>query len=194
MIIDFQANKTVSIPVEAERNLSVRHYLQQPQRVVEAIADPTRLRQLDADRYELKMRQLNFMDMYHFQPVVTLRVWGKSDGTVFLQSQSCEIRGIDYINDRFRLNVRGTLSPQQRQGKTYLEGEADVKVEVELPPALALTPKPLLKMAGKGLLVGVLQRIKQSLVDQLLQDYYEWADQTSSSEEFNSDMPSLEMQ
>jgi hypothetical protein len=94
---------------------------------------------------------------------------------VCLFSESCEIKGVDYINRRFSLTVKGILTPHQLNGKTYLEGQADLEVKVELPPALWVTPKPLLEMTGNGLLKSVLARIKQRLMGHLLKDYHRWA-------------------
>ncbi len=67
------------------------------------------------------------------QPTVDFKVWAESSGTIYLQSLGCEIRGVDYINQRFSLNLKGHLSPYQTTNKTYLKGEADLEVIVELP-------------------------------------------------------------
>jgi hypothetical protein len=107
---------------------------------------------------------------------VGLKVWSDSQGTVYLNSESCEIKGIDYINQRFFLNVTGKLAPEMKNGQTYLVGKAELEVKVALPPPLWLTPTPLLEIAGNGLLKSVLVRIKQRLIGQLLKDYYEWVD------------------
>lgn len=170
----FTASETVQIPVK-EQTVPIQHYLRQPQRLVSAIANPNLMEQLSESQFRLKMRPLNFMDMYHFQPTVVLKVWADAKGTVYLLSESCDIRGIDYINDRFSLKVKGILSPHHQNDKTYLQGQADLEVKVELPPALRLTPKPLLEVAGNGLLKSVLIQIKQRLLSQLLKDYHQWA-------------------
>ena len=172
MNIRFSASEYLEISVE--ESSSIKHYLRQPQRLVRAIANPKLMEQLSEELYELKMRPLNFMEIYHFQPTVVLKVWAGASGTVYLSSESCEIRGIDYINERFSLNVKGKLSPCQSNGKAYLKGKADLEVKVELPPPLRLTPKPLLEVAGNGLLKSVLLRIKQRLLSQLLKDYRQW--------------------
>ncbi|MBF2021268.1 MAG: DUF1997 domain-containing protein [Hydrococcus sp. C42_A2020_068] len=175
MDIRFTASESLEIVVE-EQTVPIQHYLRQPQRLVTAIADPKLMEQLSESRFRLKMRPLNFMDIYHFQPTVILSVWAGASGIVYLNSEDCEIRGIDYINDRFSLNVKGKLSPHQDEGQTYLKGKADLEVKVvDLPPPLWLTPKPLLEVAGNGLLKSVLVRIKQRLLSQLLKDYYQWA-------------------
>lgn len=175
MNIFFTASETVTLLVE-EKNVSIKHYLRQPQRLVKAITNPKLMQQLSSQLYKLKMRPLNFMDVYHFQPIVVLKVWSGASGTVYLNSEDCEIKGIDYINQRFSLQLKGKLSPQEIDGKTYLKGKADLQVKVDLPPPLWLTPKPFLEITGNSLLKSVLVRIKQKLMSQLLQDYYSFAE------------------
>jgi Protein of unknown function (DUF1997) len=176
MYVSFKASESVQIAV-ANQETPIQHYLRQPQRLVKAIADPQLIKQITDDLYELKMRPINFMEMYHFQPIVLLKVWSGSKGSVYLQSEGCQIQGIDYINRRFSLKLKGILYPQVSAGQTTLEGQADLEVGVELPTALMLSPKPLLEIAGNKLLKSVLVRIKQKLVTQLIQDYRIWASQ-----------------
>jgi len=187
MTVKFTASESVEILIE-EAN-SIKHYLRQPQRIVKAIANPNLMKQLSEERYQLKMRELNFMDMYHFQPTVILKVWAGASGTVYLNSEGCEIKGIDYINDRFSLELKGKLFPWENEGKTYLKGKADLVVKVELPPPLWFTPKPLLEVAGNGLLKSVLLSIKQRLLSQLLKDYHHWA--TDNTDAKTSSHPSV---
>lgn len=174
MSTKFQATESVQIPV-AEAEIPIQHYLRQPERLVQAIANPQLMNQLSDNLYELKMRPINFMGIYRFQPIVILKVWSGKDGTVYLKSEDCQIQGIEYINRRFALNLKGYLIPQQDEAKTSLEGQADLEVKVDIPPALRFTPKSFLERTGNGLLKSVLTRIKQRLVSQLLQDYTQWA-------------------
>jgi hypothetical protein len=120
------------------------------------------------------MRPLSFLS-FNLQPTVYLRVWAEADGTVHLHSTDCEIRGIDYINQRFTLNLIGKLSPQEHQGQTYLQGRADLNMQITLPPPLWFTPKPIMEAAGNGLLKSVLVTVKQKLMHQLLSDYVKWS-------------------
>jgi len=175
MEVRFSVDEVVSLRVEAQK-IPIQHYLRQPQRLVQAITDPNLVEQLSETRFLVKMRPLNFLNFYHFQPTVGLKVWSDSQGTVYLNSESCEIKGIDYINQRFFLNVTGKLAPESKNGQTYLVGKAELEVKVALPPPLWLTPTPLLEIAGNGLLKSVLVKIKQRLIGQLLKDYYEWVD------------------
>ncbi len=173
MYTRFNACQSVEIVVPEER-VPIQHYLRQPRRLVNALVDQSRTEQLSDDCFRLKMRPLEFM-MLSIQPTVDMRVWALSDGTINLESIGCEIIGVDYINDRFALNLKGQLSPHQIRGVTYLKGKADLEVRVELPPPLWLTPKPILEATGNSLLKSVLLNVKQRLMYQLLLDYRRWA-------------------
>lgn len=152
----------------------VQHYLRQPQRLVSALAASSQIEQLGDGLFRLKMRPLTFM-MLSLQPIVDMRVWAEPDGTVRLQSVNCEIRGIEYINQRFSLALVGKLQPQQTGTETTLKGRADLEVKVDLPPAFLLTPRSLLETTGNGLLKSVLLTVKQRLIHHLVSDYYVWA-------------------
>lgn len=179
MQIQFVASQSVQIAV-AEQPVPIQHYLRQPHRLVQALVDPSRIEQLSSEVFRLKMRPLSFMYL-SIQPTVDMKVWSESDGTVHLESTACEIRGIEYINERFALNLMGKLHPCQINGTTYLQGKADLEVKVELPPALWFTPKPFLEATGNGLLKSVLLTIKQRLMHQLLLDYRHWAAGTENT-------------
>ena len=191
MYVNFCASESVQISVD-NRATPIQHYLRQPRRLVKAIAEPRLVKQISNDLYELKMRPIDFMEIYHFQPIVRLKVWSGSRSSVYLQSMDCQIKGNDYINDRFALKLKGVLFPCQQNGQTVLEGQADLEVKVELPAALMFTPKPLLEKAGNKLLKSVLGRIKQKLMTQLVDDYINWASQAEpQSKSANNLTPDL---
>lgn len=169
--IYFQAQETINLEVK-QQTIPIQHYLRQPFRLVKTIANERLMKVLGFDRYQLQMKPINFLEIYHFQPTVILKVWTGASGNVYLQSESCEIKGIDYINQRFSLNLKGKLTSREIEGTMYLQGEANLTVKVDLPPPLWFTPKSLLQSTGNSLLKGVLMRIKYQLVSQLLQDYY----------------------
>ena len=182
----FTASQSVEIAV-AEQPVPIQHYLRQPQRLVNALVDPSRIEQLSEECFRLQLRPLAFM-MLNIQPTVDLKVWAESDGTVYLKSVACEIRGVEYINQRFTLNLEGYLSTYNLNGETFLKGKANLEVQVELPYPFLFTPKPILEATGNGLLKSVLLTIKQRLLHQLLADYHHWCDQT---EEISQHPPSL---
>jgi len=170
----FFTSLAVDFPV-VERSIPIRHYLRQPQRLVKAIAHKSQIDTLGVDRYRLKMRPLTFLSLT-IQPVVDLRVWSDSSGHLLLRSTDCQIHGIDYIDQRFHLNLRGELHTQQVNGVTHLQGCAELEVKVTIPFPLSLTPQPLLEVTGQSLLKGVLATMKQRLSHHLLLDYEHWAE------------------
>lgn len=178
----FFASQSVDIPV-IEQPIPIQHYLRQPHRLVNALATANRVEALGNELFRLKMRPLSFMTL-SLQPTVDLRVWADSDGTVHLRSVACEIRGVDYVNDRFSLDLAGRLQVNRIHERTHLQGRADLEVRVELPPPFIFTPKPILETTGNGLLKSVLLTVKQRLMHQLVADYQTWATcQTSGGTE-----------
>ncbi len=174
MYARFNATELVKI-LAPEAKVPIQHYLRQPHRLVNAIANPKLMTQQSENLYQLKMRPINFLEIYHFQPTVQLKVKSDAAGTVYLSSENCHIEGIDYINRRFSLKLKGILYPKAVAGKTIIHGQADLEVGVDVPTPLMFTPKPLVEMTGNGLLKSILARIKQRLVTQLLKDYQDWA-------------------
>ncbi|QSJ17148.1 DUF1997 domain-containing protein [Nostoc sp. UHCC 0702] len=172
MATKFTASQSVEIAVP-QQPIPIQHYLRQPQRLVKALVDNSRIQQLSEEVFRLKMRPLAFMSV-SIQPTVDMRVWAESNGIIYLRSLSCEIVGLDYINQRFSLNLQGHLSPYQGSTGTRLQGRADLEVQVDFPPPFSLTPKPILEATGNGLLKSVLLTVKQRLLHQLLVDYRHW--------------------
>lgn len=185
----FSASQSVDISV-VEQPIPIHHYLRQPQRIVNALTTAHRVEALGQDIFRLKMRPLTFITLT-LQPVVDLHLWAESDGTIHLRSVRCEIRGIEYINQRFSLNLLGKLQPNVVHGVTHLQGKADLEVKVELPPPLLFTPKPILEATGNGLLKSVLLSVKQRLMHQLIVDYHAWANRQLSEDVSRADVLSM---
>lgn len=174
MDIRFTASQAVELVVP-EQPIHIANYLKQPQRVVNALAASSQIETLDNNYYRLEMRPLSFMTL-SIKPAVDLQVWVDDAARVNVQSARCELQNMEYINERFMLNLRGQLYPIQQHGTTYLKGQADLVVEVELPPPFSLTPRSLLETAGTSLLQSVLGTFKQRLLRQLILDYRHWVD------------------
>ncbi len=195
MFTRFTASQTVEIAI-SEQPIPIQHYLRQPQRLVSALVDPSRVQQLSEEVFRLKMRPLNFMSL-SIQPAVDMRVWAESNGMIYVQSIGCEILGMDYINQRFGLNLIGYLSPYQLSNSTHLKGKADLEVQVDLPPPFSFTPKSILEATGNGLLKSILVTIKQRLLHHLLADYYRWVEtqtkQTTADSE-TGELPILNLE
>ncbi|KZL49624.1 MULTISPECIES: DUF1997 domain-containing protein [Cyanophyceae] len=172
MSTQFTACQTVKINVPPQP-IPIQHYLRQPQRLVNALTDNSRIHQLSEEVFRLKMRPLTFMSL-SIQPTVDMRVWAESNGTIQLRSLDCQILGFEYINQRFALNLQGNLSLHQQNSVSSLQGRADLEVQVDIPPPFSFTPKPILEATGNALLKSVLITIKQRLLHQLLADYRCW--------------------
>jgi Protein of unknown function (DUF1997) len=172
MYTRFVASLPAEIPVP-DQPIPIEHYLRQPQRLVNALVDPSRLERLGDDRFRIHVRPLHFM-MLKIQPSVDLKIWVEPTGIVHLRSTGCELRGLESIEHRFHLRLIGTLVPYQVGHSTSLRGNANLEVNVELPHAFFLTPQPLLEAAGNALLMGVLRTIEDRLMRQLIADYQIW--------------------
>jgi hypothetical protein len=189
MATRFTASQSVEIAVP-EQPIPIQHYLRQPQRLVKALADNSRIEQLSEEVFRLKMRPLTFMSL-SIQPTVDMRVWAESNGIINLRSLGCEILGFEYINQRFALNLKGHLSPNESSTGTRLQGKADLEVLVDLPPPFSFTPKPILEATGNALLKSVLLSVKQRLLNQLLADYRYWVISQTKDREFDNDSTEL---
>lgn len=179
MHIRFTASQAVELLVP-EQPIHIANYLSQPQRVVNALAASSQIEKVAEGCYRLTMRPLKFMSL-SIKPAVDLQVWADDDARVNVQSVNCELQGMEYINERFMLDLKGQLYPLQKHGSTYLTGQADLAVEVDLPPPFSLTPRSLLEAAGNGLLASVLGGFKQRLLRQLILDYRQWVDSQVNS-------------
>ena len=168
----FQASQTLKMRVPNEV-IPIKHYLRQPERLVQAITDPSRIQQLAPSHFRLELRPLKFM-MLRLQPTVDLQVWTDAEGELHLRALDCEIRGAQFLGESFSLELAGTLSPQRRGRDTELRGKADLKIQVEVPPPLKLIPESVLESSGRTFLKGILLTIKYRLERQLVQDYERW--------------------
>ncbi|AFY39129.1 Protein of unknown function DUF1997 [[Leptolyngbya] sp. PCC 7376] len=154
---------------------SIAEYLQQVDRIVGVIANPELTDKLGEDLFRLRMQPIGFLDLYKFQPIVTLKIWCDRQNILHIESVDCHLKGLELFMESFELNVTGILASQiDLEGNPQLSGKADLQVGLKLPPPLWLTPKSLLQSTGDRLLSEVLQRIKQQLLKQLIQDYVEW--------------------
>ncbi|MBS3026349.1 MAG: DUF1997 domain-containing protein [Dolichospermum sp. DET50] len=187
MATKFIASQSVEISVP-QQSIPIQHYLRQPQRLVNALVDNTRIQQLSDEVFRLKMRPLSFMSL-SIQPTVDMRVWADTSGTIYLRSLGCEILGFEYINQRFALNLKGYLSPVELNSETHLQGKADLEVLVDIPQPFSFTPKSILETTGNGLLKSVLLTIKQRLLHHLLEDYRHWGIQEASNTEIDHNIP-----
>ena len=180
----FTAIQTVTIPVPPHK-ISIQHYLRQPQRLVHSLVDPSQAQQLSDDCFRLKMRSRQFM-MLTLQPIVDIRLWTDEHTVLHLEAIRCELGGLDFVNQCFQLSLNGFLALSQDQ---TLEGQADLGVSVEIPPILWMTPKSIIIAAGNSMLKSILASVKHRLVQQVVQDYQEWAEAVTDTTSLETSSP-----
>ncbi|MGF1459253.1 MAG: DUF1997 domain-containing protein [Leptolyngbyaceae cyanobacterium] len=163
----------------ARRSVPLRHYLKQPRRLVHALMNPEQVDELSHDTFRFHLRGFQFL-MLNILPVVDLQIDVRQDGLVTVQSVGCEIKGNEFVDRQFALDLSGQLRLDEQAQTTDLDGYVDLKIEVGLPPVLAMTPHPLLETTGNQILRGVLNTIKQRLLRQLATDYERWSRQQAA--------------
>ncbi|WP_008310469.1 DUF1997 domain-containing protein [Leptolyngbya sp. PCC 6406] len=176
-MLHLHASQSVTLVV-ARQPVPIQHYLRQPRRLVSALISPSQVTELGNDVFRLHLRALQFFTL-RIQPVVDLVIQVGDNGRLHLQSVGCEIRGNTFVDQRFDLKLVGYLHPYPQADQTHLTGRADLKITVDLPPILALTPRSLLETTGNQLLRGSLLTMKQRLMRQLATDYIRWSAEQS---------------
>jgi len=173
MNLQFSGCQTLQIPLPEDAT-PIHNYLRQPQRLVRALVDPTRVEVLEDGAFRLKMRPLNFLHL-SVQPTVDIVVWSSDRGTMYLKSTACQIKGFDYIDKRFALSLVGYLRPDLGPETRVLSGRADLEVAINSPTFLSLAPRPLLISTGNSLVKRILLTMKHRLASHLLLDYRQWS-------------------
>lgn len=173
MRTQFTALQTVALSIQ-EEVLPVEHYLRQPQRLIHALIEPSRVEQLGPSLFRFKLSPLKFL-MLKIQPTVDLQMWTDANHTLRLRSVATELKGLEAFDSAFNLELQGYLEPYRQGKQTQLRGRADLMVQVDLPPSLVFMSRTLVQATGNALLKNILTTIRQRLERQLLQDYQNWA-------------------
>lgn len=183
----FQVSQSLKMKVSNEE-IPIEQYLRQPQRIVQAITDSSRIQQLAPSHFRLQLRPLQFM-MLQIESTVDLQVWTSDEGILHIRSLNCKIRGASFLSESFNLELTGILSPQRQGTFTELQGKADLTVRVDVPAALKLLPSTVLASSGEAFLSGILLTIKYRLERQLVQDYRRWVRTNSIQDSSSLSMP-----
>lgn len=176
----FAATQTLKLTIP-DAGISIEQYLQNPQRLVQALTQITQVHQLDATHYRIELRPLNFLSL-SLRPQITVQVWTDDHNILHLESREYSIDGVDLPPEKFALDLKGQLVPDNSDRQANLQGEVSLQVDVKLPPSLGWLPNPAISSAGNALVNGILMTIKSRLKRQLRQDYEAWAKEQSSGE------------
>ena len=169
------------------RSVPLSHYLKQPRRLVHALMNPAQVEELSPDTFRFHLRGFEFL-MLSIRPVVDLQIDVSQDHQLTVQSVGCKIRGNEFVDKQFSLDLQGQLNLQERQDTTELNGNVNLAIAVGLPPVLEMTPRSLLETTGNQILRGVLNTMKQRLMRQLAADYERW-----SRQQVEGDTPQLSL-
>ncbi|MEM8501622.1 MAG: DUF1997 domain-containing protein [Cyanobacteria bacterium P01_D01_bin.1] len=187
-MVRFSASQSVTISVPPQP-LPIDTYLSEPRRLVGALVDEKQVEVLGPNIFRLKIRSLKFIGLT-VQPVCDIEIW-LEDQTVRLRSDQCRLEGHKAFNRKFSMNMQGYLVSQSTAIGEKLRGQANLRVSVDLPPAAAIMPRPILVRTGNGLLNGILITLKQRLMRQLIADYCDWAKANESAQISNFPKPSF---
>jgi hypothetical protein len=166
MPLAFSATQRLELPVR-EQSGRLASYLNEEERVVRALLDPSQLETLAPGHYRYAVTRLQVFQL-QIEPVVQLRTH-TSPGRLELEAIDCQLEGLGLVDD-FQLCLRSWLAAAE-QG---LEGEASLSVQVSQPPLLKLIPARVLESTGRSLLAGILLSIKSRVGKQVVEDFQRW--------------------
>ena len=166
MPLAFSASQALHLPVERQPG-ALGTYLNDEERVIGALLDPSQLTPLGNGRYRYTVTQLQVFQL-QIQPVVEL-VARRSPGRIELEAVDCELEGLGLVDD-FRLTLQSWLET----GNDGLVGEAALAVSVSRPSLLRLIPANVLEATGRSLLAGILLSMKTRVGQQLVNDFESW--------------------
>ena len=169
MPLAFSASQQLQLEVSHQPE-RLAAYLDDQDRVVKALLDPSQLEALGQGRYRYSVTHLQVFQL-QIQPVVDLRT-SLEPGRLVLEATDCELEGLGLVDD-FQLTLGSWLAA----GPSGLEGEATLAVEVSQPPLLKLIPAKVLEATGRSLLSGILLGIKTRVGPQLVDDFRDWCRQ-----------------
>lgn len=166
MSLAFSASQQLelAVPREADR---LSAYLDDEQRVVQALLDPNQLERLGQGRYRYMVSQVRVFQL-KIQPVVELQVVRRND-RLELEALDCQLEGLGLVED-FRLGLCSWLAAADGG----LRGEASLSVTVSRPTLLQLIPPRVLEATGRSVLGGILMSISHRVHQQLLGDFQRW--------------------
>ena len=173
MPLAFSASQALQLPVQQQQT-ALREYLDDEQRVIGALLDPSQLSQLEGGRYRYTVTRLQVFQL-QIQPVVEL-VARRSPGRIELEAVDCELEGLGLVDD-FRLTLQSWLEADAEG----LVGEATLAVSVSQPSLLRLIPASVLEATGRSLLAGILLGIKTRVGQQLVHDFEDWCGERAAS-------------
>lgn len=170
MPLAFCASQRLDLPVNRLRE-RLPEYLQQEERVIASLLDPSQLTRLAPGTYRYTVTSLQVFQL-QVKPVVSLEI--ETEGaTMTMRALDCELEGLGIVDD-FNLTLEARLSCASKG----LSGDARLEVQVSQPPLLRLIPRRVLETTGESILSGILLGIKTRVGQQLIADFKRWCSET----------------
>jgi len=166
MPLAFSASQALQLSVKQHAD-QLPDYLNDEERVIGALLDPSQLDNLGGGRYRYTVTRLQVFQL-QIQPVVEL-VARRSADRIELEAVDCQLEGLGIVDD-FQLTLESWLE----SGPEGVHGEAALAVNVSQPSLLKLIPVKVLEATGRSLLAGILLGIKTRVQQQLLNDFETW--------------------
>jgi hypothetical protein len=166
MPLAFRASQQLTLPKIEPAHL-LPAYLDDEQRVVEALLDPSQLEPLGPGHYRYTVTRVQVFQL-QVQPIVELQARHRK-GRLELEAVDCQLEGLGLVED-FQLKLHSWLEANG----SGLEGEAELAVEVSQPPLLRLIPPRVLEATGRSVLSGILLGIRRRVSQQLVSDFHDW--------------------
>jgi len=166
MPLAFSASQALQLPVK-HHAAQLAAYLDDEQRVIEALLEGDHLTPLGPGRYRYTVTKLQVFQL-QIQPVVDL-VARRSPNRIEIEAVDCQLEGLGVVDD-FQLNLNSWLEAQGDE----LIGEASLGVSVSQPSLLKLIPAKVLEATGRSLLSGILLGMKTRVGQQLQENFDDW--------------------
>ncbi|MFM8545185.1 MAG: DUF1997 domain-containing protein [Vulcanococcus sp.] len=166
MPLAFSASQALQLPVK-HHAAQLAAYLDDEQRVIEALLEGDHLTPLGPGRYRYTVTKLQVFQL-QIQPVVEL-VARRSPNRIEIEAVDCQLEGLGVVDD-FQLNLNSWLEAQGDE----LIGEASLGVSVSQPSLLKLIPAKVLEATGRSLLSGILLGMKTRVGQQLQENFDDW--------------------
>ena len=171
MPLAFSASQQLDLPVQAEID-RLPDYLQEEDRVVKALLDPSQLSLIQPGHYRYTVTTIQVFQL-QVKPVVSLEVLREGQ-TLIMRAVDAQLEGLGLVDD-FQLSLESVLEASS----TGLKGVATLGVAVRQPPLLRLIPRKVLESTGESILNGILLTIKGRVGRQLVCDFKQWCASTS---------------
>lgn len=170
-MVHLHASQSVEIAISPAPQ-PIQQYLSNTDRLVYSLADPSQITVLGDHKFEFRMQSIKFL-MLTLEPVAEIEIYPNEDNEVIIYSDSCRLQNQAALNRRFSFQLQGWLAA--RPDNSGVSGNAQLDINIDLPPAFRLTPRNLLESTGNAILSGILAAIKQRLQNRLIHDYRGWS-------------------